>query len=391
MPSISPCRRATALFGALSLLAALGLGGCRGGGGSLGGDDATPAPTDAHTGGGTDADGTGDAGADPGDGGAPAACDQAQPAFTCPSPDGVDFPLEGSGFQGTPADFASSHPEFKYRGDDLLTNEVGAVALAGRMARGRGLATSAYASEWVGFFTWDGAGHFDTLGRSQTDADGNFSLSLATNPGFGAGNHDVFAVLKGDGSCERLGVFSWPRGTEVILTDIDGTLTLSDGELLRQISDPSYDPQAFPDANTLMKTWRGKGYQIVYLTARPHDFRIPTDLWLRQHNFPVGPIITADSLVFNESARTYKSAAIGHLQNDLGYSVVVAYGNALSDVDAYADNGLPVERTFIIAENAGAGGTQPVTDASWSAHLSTFVASFRDASTPLGDAPFCQP
>ena len=170
---------------------------------------------------------------------------------------------------------------------------------------------------------------------------------------FWLGANSAFTVVEGDATCAIHGVFQWPAGTEVVITDIDGTMTFSDDELFKQIDDGAYVPLQNASADALMNAWSKKGYEIVYLTARPHLFRAETRRWLSDLGFPTGPVITANSLVFGDSAREYKGAWVKRLTNDLGWDIVAAYGNAESDIQAYEDAAIPKGITFIVGEFAG--------------------------------------
>lgn len=132
----------------------------------------------------------------------------------------------------------------------------------------------------------------------------------------------------------------------------------------------------------MMNLWFEKGYRIVYLTARPHLFRAETRAWLKSEGFPPGPVITANSLVFDESARTYKRAWVKRMLEDFHWEVVAAYGNAASDIDAYEDAGIPKTLTFIIGENAGINGTQPIANNDFSDHIADFVTPQPDVDGP---------
>ena len=88
------------------------------------------------------------------------------------------------------------------------------------------------------------------------------------------------AILEADGSCGEHYDYLMPPGTKFVVTDIDGTMTFSDDELFKQIDDGSYVPIQNQSADALMNAWTKKGYQVVYLTARPHLFRAETRRWL---------------------------------------------------------------------------------------------------------------
>jgi phosphatidate phosphatase PAH1 len=119
-----------------------------------------------------------------------------------------------------------------------------------------------------------------------------------------------------------------------------------------------------------MQTWDGKGYTIVYLTARLHTFRPETRTWLEDEGYPTGPMITAADL---GDAAAYKTAWLQRMIDDFGWDVVAAYGNATTDIDAYAAAGIPTDITFIIGPNAGMGGTQPIANDDYTQHIADFV------------------
>jgi phosphatidate phosphatase PAH1 len=128
-----------------------------------------------------------------------------------------------------------------------------------------------------------------------------------------------------------------------------------------------------------MNLWNDKGYIIVYLTARPHAFRAETRSWLSDHEFPPGPVITANSLVFDDSARNYKRTWVNRLTSDFGWTVTAAYGNATSDIDAYEEAAIPKNITFIVGEHAGVADTQAILDNDYTAHIADFVEGQPDA------------
>lgn len=182
-------------------------------------------------------------------------------------------------------------------------------------------------------------------------------------------------ILEGDGSCAPFVSARLATGTPVVLTDIDGTLTISDDELFLQINDGTYDPVAYDGGAAMLQLWVEKGVQPIYMTARPHELRSETRTWLQQHGYPVGPVITSSQLIFGEATADYKRAWVERIVTPLGWSVVAAYGNADTDITAYLDGGIPADRVYIIGENAGAQGTVGVQD-DWLAHTDAVVRPY---------------
>ena len=126
-------------------------------------------------------------------------------------------------------------------------------------------------------------------------------------------------------------------------------------------------------------TWAGKGFGVVYLTARTDELRSMTRPWLDDLGFAFGPLSTSPELVLGGSAADYKAGFLSRLLDELDWDVVAVYGNADSDIEAYSRVGIPLDRTFIIGANAGAEGTVAV-EGGWEDHIEAFVRPFPDAN-----------
>lgn len=172
-----------------------------------------------------------------------------------------------------------------------------------------------------------------------------------------------------------------------IVTDIDETLTLSDGEFFMQIGDGNYDPVEREGAAELINAYADLGYHVVYLTARSETIMIKvtnetgreaTERWLDEHGFPRDPettsVILAPMFVVGDDAEAYKAQALADEQA-AGRRFDYAYGNALSDIGAYATAGIALENTFIIGDEAGAKGTTGVDGDGWVDHHARHVPS----------------
>lgn len=314
----------------------------------------------------------------------------------CPTPGPLPFTTMSTMFDNAATeDLVAMQPRYKDEATDLLgipggvwagttqsiddPLQTGAYAHKGKKARApidMGVVSNPIAGEWVSLWRWDGAA-WSAIDRQQTSDNGNYAVDMVM-PTFDE-IQPIYAVLEGDGSCAPHYNFLLPEQRQVIVTDIDGTMTLSDEELFMQIADGTYDPQENASASMLMNLWADKGYVIIYLTARPHAFRAETRAWLDAHGFPVGPIITANSLVFDESARSYKRQWVNWITGDFHWRVTAAYGNATSDIDAYEDAMIPKEITFIVGEFAGQSGTQAIANNDYSQHIADFVMQQPDA------------
>jgi phosphatidate phosphatase PAH1 len=300
----------------------------------------------------------------------------------CPNPESLPFDAPKSGFLSADNEqTATDYTESKSENQDTFVTDTTAQTVLGRMSLGQALKTYGLAGEKVSLWNRNETGWLK-LGEQTTDENGYYSFGLTGELAFGAGSHQLFAVLEANSTCATHGVFVWPQGTQVIVTDIDGTLTLNDAEFLRQIGEPDYVPQQNQSADKLMNEWSSKGYKIIYLTARPHLFRVPTRTWLAQFGFPFGPVITADTLVFDESARTYKRDNIAKIGKEYGWKIVAQYGNATSDIQAYEDAQLSKSTTFIVGEKAGEAATVAIPNQDFSQHIANYVKSQPDAQQP---------
>ena len=106
--------------------------------------------------------------------------------------------------------------------------------------------------------------------------------------------------------------------------------------------------------------------------------------WLAGLGFAPGALHLArtagDVLPTDSGVGDYKLAYLRALEA-AGLRPDDAFGNATTDVHAYAGAGIPTTRTWVIGPNAGASGTQGVTD-SWAD-----VAGELAAEPPV-DQPF---
>lgn len=203
------------------------------------------------------------------------------------------------------------------------------------------------------------------------------------------GTYSVRMVVSGDLTQADGYLFVVPKGKKAVVFDIDGTLTTSDGELIKEIvvdllgGGTQYTEKMYADANTVVNLYAQKGYLIVYLTARPDLFTDISRKWLVDEGFPRGllHLNEAESDFFKGSDATvaYKTAYLKYLKEVIGLDIVYAYGNADTDVWSYDAAGISKSNTFIIGKNAGMESTQPVT--SYTDHL-PFVQSVPSVTAP---------
>ncbi|WP_243493837.1 lipin/Ned1/Smp2 family protein [Massilia violaceinigra] len=208
------------------------------------------------------------------------------------------------------------------------------------------------------------------VGNYLTDSDGKIKVPLGTRP---VGDYVVRFVVEGDlsGTTGYLSVVD--PGREAVVFDIDGTLTINDFEAYADYVGVK-TATAYYAAPQVVNAYREKGYQVIFLTARPYWVTKDGLEWLdiqkvgrwHYHSNPYGggPI--------PPDTQKFKTDYVRHLRDVVGLNIVRAYGNATTDIAAYADGGIAKANTYIIGPNAGASGTQPI-HGEYGSHLSFVV------------------
>ncbi len=219
--------------------------------------------------------------------------------------------------------------------------------------------------ELLGTFRTSDNGEYGTTYGIEDDG-GRVFFEIPENKRFPVGRYPVRMVLGGDLSVASFDLIVVRPGTQAIVTDIDGTLTTGDDQLITEIAfsifSGTYVEEAYPDADRMLETWADKGYLIVYMTGRPDFLRPMTERWV-EPRFPPGPMHLTDTngqaLPTNDGVGTYKISFLEYLESQ-NIDIVAAYGNATTDIYAYLAWGLPADRVFIIGTHAGEEGTVPL-------------------------------
>jgi len=210
----------------------------------------------------------------------------------------------------------------------------------------------------------DGCAGWLDVGVHVTDDDGE--LAVAVDEVLSPGRHEVRLVALGDGTQAITSLWVLPRGTHVVVTDVDGTMTTSDTELWQELLDGDDVPEAYPSAQALTRAHVERGHVVIYLTGRPYWLLGITRGWLDGQGFAPGPVHVTDSnadiLPTDGSVGAFKAAWLADLAAQ-GYVVDLAYGNATTDIFAYEARDL---EAWIIGDHAGERGTHAVTG-SWAA------------------------
>ncbi len=227
-------------------------------------------------------------------------------------------------------------------------------------------------------------------GTAKTDDDGLATLEI-TAPELPGAYELRFRVI-GDGSDALSTLHVLPPGTELVVFDIDGTLTTDDAEVTRHvldehfghIRDGNYVAAAYAHGAELAQLWSSRGFIVVYLTGRPYWLVEHTRAWLRDGGYPEGLVRTTlrqrDVVPNVAGVGEFKASFLKSL-TAAGHHLVAAHGNATTDVWAYAQAGVPANVTYIIGPHAGAEGTIAVRD-DWSSVVEV-ARAHRPASQPF--------
>ncbi len=197
------------------------------------------------------------------------------------------------------------------------------------------------------------------IGRYRTNSDGKITVSL---PPKDVGEYMIKMVVAGDLSEANGFINIVEPNRKAVVFDIDGTLTQNSAEMIGDYTNVSI-AKAYNYSIEVTKLYKKKGYQLIFLTARPYWVARDTREWYDIKGFP-DTTITRFSMS-NETiinAEQYKSDFMAYLIDTIGLDVIRVYGNAQSDIDAYENAGIPKSDTYIIGPNAGNSGTMPLTD-----------------------------
>jgi hypothetical protein len=269
-----------------------------------------------------------------------------------------------------------------------------------------------------------------------TDSDGRAEVEVPADTLSAPGMYTFRFVVHGDQSEASARVWVVAPGTRAVVFDLDGTLTERDLELVGDVvvftvgssSELLFElagsplsrsqwlfglervvdePQAHAGAFDVAHHWAAQGYLPIYLSGRPYLFDAITRRWLDAH-LPAGPLFLTRSVEESMPSRVtaYKRDALTHLIGALGLEraaarravseggaqgprsrgpvrvleLEAAYGNAPTDVCAYAEAGLDPAATFIIGAHGGEAcpgyaATQPV--GSYPEHLTALAGGGR--------------
>lgn len=215
-------------------------------------------------------------------------------------------------------------------------------------------------------------GAWQRVGGARTDDEGQFALALSGGDRLPIGLRDVFVSVVGDRTGAGFLADVAPRGTPLIVSDVDGTLTSSEDAFLETIL-LGLEPDAQPGAAAAYASVAPRGYQLVYVSARGNEFTTDTRTWLADKGFPRGPLRLSPSFVTLSGGDTVavKASAMAGL-TAAGYALAAGIGNRATDIEAYGQAGVAAERTFVLLPEF-ASEDQPLIDAGKAIGFTSFA------------------
>ena len=232
----------------------------------------------------------------------------------------------------------------RHRGYDVVAAPDADQVIRGSLSYGK--AHKDLEDEDVELFACDG-GQWRAIGTARTDDDGDFQLALTGARRLAGGMRDLYASVVGDRTGVRFLAYIAPAVTRVIVSDVDGTLTVDEHAFVKTVI-AGTRIGAKPGAAAAFRGLAARGYQPVYVTARGEVFTEKTRAWLVEQGFPRGPMILAEDLVTvpGPSTVAFKTGAMDSLRA-AGLVVAGGIGNRATDIAAYEAMGLPADRIFI--------------------------------------------
>lgn len=226
-----------------------------------------------------------------------------------------------------------------HRGIDLIATEDDKVQhIAGKLAYGK-FDKDIDDEDIEVFACIDSA--WKSLGVARTDDDGRFALVLGDNR-LPVGMRDLYVAALGDGMGAYFVGYVAARGTGIVVTDVDGTISWSENSIIKTVISRDHDIRHRPNAPEALQQVR---YPIVYVTARGDVFIEVTRKWLERHGFPRGLMRLSNGAFARPGKRAieYKTAVL----KSLPIPIAAGIGNRKSDITAYSNIGLTGQQIFI--------------------------------------------
>lgn len=133
--------------------------------------------------------------------------------------------------------------------------------------------------------------------------------------------------------------------TPLAIVDLDKTIVASGFEAVL-----AGNPQPMAGSQGVLARL-ARTHTVVYLTHRPDFFTRKSRDWLREQQYPIGPLLLSTRSQFLSGSGRYKAAAIAHLQRDFG-RVEIGIGDKISDARAYHESGMKAILIYHVSASA---------------------------------------
>src|SRR6185503_10983795 len=132
------------------------------------------------------------------------------------------------------------------------------------------------------------------------------------------------------------------KGTGIVVTDVDGTISWSENSVIKTVVSRDHDIKHRPSAPEALSKLP---YPIVYVTARGDVWIDVTRKWLERHGFPRGLLRLAKGIFARPGSKAidYKTSIL----RALPVAIAAGIGNRKSDITAYTSIGLAANQIFI--------------------------------------------
>lgn len=234
---------------------------------------------------------------------------------------------------------------------DAIVNPGSMATVHGKFAYGK--VSKDLQDERVWVQVANAKGSWVTVDSGLTDDDGRVTLLVPQMYIATSGPRRYRFLVGGDLSTAEGYIWVLARGSKAVVFDIDGTLTTGDSELIDDAFGGDVDMRK--GAVDVVRHWVESGHTAVFLTGRPYMYNRSTRAWLHQRGFPMGPMATANSLgqavPSADGVGAFKREWLRALLQNTGVSLAAAYGNAATDICAFAEAGIAPAVTYIIAND----------------------------------------
>jgi hypothetical protein len=133
-------------------------------------------------------------------------------------------------------------------------------------------------------------------------------------------------------------LYQWDPTRTILVCDIDETISETRYSTLLDDMEADTGSAPLPDSSATLQALAGR-FNIVYMTARPRWLLEKTRRWLVDHGFPDAPVVTAPTLAEALGVQKFKGGQIEEWRT-LADHLLIGIGNAETDSEAYAANGL---------------------------------------------------